>query len=76
VYKPELMWYGSLMNEHTNDCRPNCKDHHFTGTQQAEYDSLNWRGRDFYDDARWNEGASHDVAFRDARYSYGLKKSL
>lgn len=48
-------------------------DHRFTPEQKAEYDALTWRGRDFYDDARWNEGADHDTAIRDARHSYGAK---
>ncbi len=49
------------------------RDHHFTPTQKREYDSLRARGRSMYDDLRWNESASHNDAFRDARYSYGLK---
>ncbi len=49
------------------------RDHHFTPTQKREYDSLRARGRSMYDDLRWNENATHADAFRDARYSYGLK---
>ena len=51
-------------------------DHRFTPEEQAEYDSLKAAGRTFYDDARWNEGATHEQAFADARYAYGLKRSM
>lgn len=51
-------------------------DHRFTPAEQKDYDSLSANGRSFYDDARWYEGTAHDIAFADAKHSYGLKKVI
>ena len=51
------------------------RDHHFTGTEQAEYDSLRWRGRSMYDDLRWNEDKSHAEAYAAALAAHGTKNN-
>jgi hypothetical protein len=49
------------------------KDHHFTLSEQLEYDSLNAKGRTYYDRMRWYESATHGVAFQEAKSVCGLK---
>jgi len=48
-------------------------DHHFTGDEQAQYDSLKHRGRSMYDDLRWHHGKSHDEAYAEALATHGSK---
>lgn len=54
-------------------CRDFDRDHGFTGTEQAEYDSLKARGRTMYDHLRWFHGASHDSAYAEALVAFGSK---
>jgi hypothetical protein len=58
---------------HLPTCPAHCGDHHFTGNQQAEYDSMPHRGRSLYDNLRY-AGATHDQAFTDAVSVHGLKR--
>jgi len=51
-------------------------DHHFTGDQQAQYDSLHARGRTHYDEQRWYGGEDHLTAWASAFKLYGLKNSM
>ena len=48
-------------------------DHGFTGTEQAEYDSLRHRGRTMYDHLRWFHGKSHAEAHAEALAAFGSK---
>jgi hypothetical protein len=50
------------------------KDHHFTGNQQAEYDSLHHNGRRAYDKYRWYDKDSHEDAYAQALELYGHNK--
>jgi hypothetical protein len=59
---------------HLPTCHEQCRDHHFTGGQQAEYDSLNWRGRTLYDALRWEDDATHEAAYTEALSRHGLKR--
>jgi len=49
-------------------------DHHFTGYQKAQYDSLSARGRTAYDNYRQYDKDSHEDAFIQAYEAFGLKK--
>lgn len=49
------------------------RDHHFTGNEQTEYDSLNAKGRSAYDRYRWYDKDSHAHAFEQAKELHGLK---
>jgi hypothetical protein len=49
------------------------RNHHFTGDQQAQYDSLAAKGRSFYDEQRWHHGATHDEAYASALAAHGTK---
>lgn len=51
-------------------------DHHFTGDQQAQYDSLHTKGRSFYDFQRWYSSTTHDDAWNAAFEEFGLKNPL
>lgn len=52
------------------------KNHHFTGDQQAQYDSLHHRGRTHYDEQRWYGGVSHEEAWASAFELHGLKNAI
>ncbi len=49
-------------------------NHHFTGTQQEEYDSLSARGRSAYDHYRWYDKDSHENAYAQALVAFGHNK--
>lgn len=49
-------------------------DHHFTGNQKSEYDSLHANGRRAYDNYRWYDGDSHEDAYAQALELYGHNK--
>lgn len=51
-------------------------NHHFTGFEQAEYDSLSAKGRTAYDKYRWYDKDTHNDAFTQAYEVYGLKNSI
>jgi hypothetical protein len=49
------------------------KNHHFTGNEQAEYDSLSAKGRTCYDHLRWYGDSTHAKAFEKAMEKFGGK---
>ena len=49
-------------------------DHHFTGAQKAEYDSLHAKGRRAYDEYRWYDKDTHEDAYAQALELYGHNK--
>ncbi len=57
---------------HLPTCPETCRNHHFTGDEQAQYDSLRHRGRSLYDDLRWS-GATHEAAYAEALSTHGSK---
>jgi len=67
VYIAGAVWYSSLMTKKDYD-------HHFLGDEEGQYGTLTWRGRDYYDDLRWNSGYEHKAAFEEARRCYGTKR--
>lgn len=51
------------------------RHHEWTGTEQAEYDSLHHRGRTLYDNLRTQYDASHADAYAAALAAHGHSKA-